>query len=205
MPRPVKFTEEQILDVSRNLVVDEGPTALTMMAVGRALAAPSGSLYHRFPSVDVLAASVWIRAVERFQEGYLVEIARTDPLQAALGAAAHVVSWSRANLNDARLLLQFRSRDLRHGSWPEALRKEDRRLQRRVGAAVRSLQARFGAGDEASRHRVSFAVIDLPYAAVRPALVAGRPPLPTTDALVADTVTHVLQPLVDRQRGRTTR
>jgi hypothetical protein len=43
---------------------------------------------------------------------------------------------------------------------------------------------------------VSYAVIDVPYAAVRPALLAGRQPPDSTDDLVAETVEHTLQPLV---------
>ena len=123
--RPAKFSEEQILDVSRDLVVQSGPATLTMTAVARLLGAPSGSLYHRFPGRDTLAAALWIRGVRRFQSGYLARLSNPDPLEAALGAAGHVVSWSRANLSDARLLLQFRSSDLVHGPWPQTLRDEN--------------------------------------------------------------------------------
>jgi hypothetical protein len=48
---------------------------------------------------------------------------------------------------------------------------------------------------------VSFAVIDVPYAAVRPALLAGLPPPDTADALVAQTVEHILEPLVETHRN----
>lgn len=195
MPRPAKFSEEQILDVSRDLVVESGPATLTMTAVSRLLGAPSGSLYHRFPGRDTLAAALWVRAVRRFQSGYLAELGNRDPLQAALAAAGHVVTWSRANLNDARLLLQFRSRDLVHGQWPQTLRDENLRLRRQLETSIRDLQASFGATEPAERHRVSFAVIDVPYAAVRPALAAGIPPPKSTDILVAETVEQTLQPL----------
>jgi len=194
--RPAKFSEDQILDVSRDLVVQSGPATLTMTAVARLLGAPSGSLYHRFAGRDTLAAALWIRGVRRFQSGYLAKLANPDPLEAALGAAGHVVTWSRANLNDARLLLQFRSSDLVHGPWPQTLRDENLRLQGQLETGIRDLQAAFGATGAAARHRVSFAVIDVPYAAVRPALLAGKRPPDSTDVLVAETVEHTLKPFV---------
>ncbi len=196
MPRPAKFSEDQILDVSRDLVVQSGPATLTMTAVARLLGAPSGSLYHRFPARDTLAAALWIRGVRRFQNGYLAKLSNPDPLNAALGAAGHVVTWSRANLSDARLLMQFRSSDLVHGPWPQALRHENFRLQHQLEAGIGDLQTAFGATEPAERHRVSYAVIDVPYGAVRPALLAGKPPPDSTDVLVAETVEHTLKPFL---------
>ena len=202
MSRPAKFSEDQILDVSRDLVVQSGPATLTMTAVARLLGAPSGSLYHRFPGRDTLAAALWIRGVRRFQSGYLAKLGNPDPLKAALGAAGHVVTWSRANLSDARLLLQFRSSDLVHGPWPQTLRDENLRFQHQLETGIRDLQAAFGATEPAERHRVSYAVIDVPYAAVRPALLAGKRPPDSTDVLVAETVEHTLKPFVcDDRKG----
>jgi len=198
--RPPKFSADQILDVSRDLVVQSGPATLTMTAVARSLGAPSGSLYHRFPGRDTLAAALWIRGVRRFQSGYLAKLANPDPFKAARGAAGHVVTWSRANLSDARLLLQFRSSDLVHGPWPQTLRDENRRLQHQLETGIRDLQAAFGATDPAERHRVSFAVIDVPYAAVRPALLAGKRPPHSTEVLVAETVERVLKPFLSGDR-----
>jgi len=200
MSRPARFSEDQILDASRGLVVESGPAALTMTAVAGLLGAPSGSLYHRFSGRDTLAAALWIRAVRRFQSGYLGELSNPDPLTAALGAAGHVVSWSRDNLGDARLLLLLRGGDLVNGTWPQALRDENLRLQRRLSDAIARLQGAFGASDPESRHRVTFAVIDAPYAAVRPALLAGLPPPESADTLVAQTVEHILDPLVAANR-----
>jgi hypothetical protein len=94
------------------------------------------------------------------------------------------------------LLLQFRSSDLVHGPWPKTLRDENLRLQYQLESGIGDLQAAFGATEPAERHRVSYAVIDVPYAAVRPALRAGKRPPDSTDALVAETVEHTLKPFV---------
>ncbi len=200
VPRPAKFTEDEILDVSRGLVVQDGPAALTMTAVARALGAPSGSLYHRFPGRDTLAAAMWLRGVRHFQTGYLAELGDPDPFEAALGAAGHVVSWSRANLDDARLLMQFRGSDLVGGAWPKELRDENRRLQHRLATAIHGLQAAFGATGPSERHRVSYAVVDVPYSAVRRALISGERPPPSTDVLVTETVAHILKPFRNGDR-----
>ena len=172
-----------------------------MTAVARLLGAPSGSMYHRFAGRDTLAAALWLRGVRRFQSGYLAKLGNPDALAAALGAAGHVVTWSRANPGDARLLLQFRSSDLVHGPWPETLRDEHRRLQHQLETGIRHLQAAFGATEPVERHRVSYAVIDVPYAAVRPALLAGKRPPDSTDVLVAETVAHTLTPFVCGDRN----
>ncbi|HDH03413.1 MAG TPA: TetR/AcrR family transcriptional regulator [Actinobacteria bacterium] len=201
MPRPAVFTQDQILDASLELVVDSGPATLSMTAVAQALNASSGSLYHRFASRDLLVATLWLRAVRRFQDGYQAKLDHPDPLAAALGAAAHVLAWSRTNLSDARLLLLFRSTDLLHHSWPEELRQDNIDLQRRMQAGISAIQAAFGARDPASLQRIRFAVVDVPYAAVRPSLVDGKPPPDSMDALVDETVRHVLSPLLQNPKG----
>ena len=73
----------------------------------------------------------------------------------------------RGHLDDARLLLLFRSRDLIHGDWPSALGRDD---------LVRD------------RRRVRFAAMDIPYGAVRGPLSRGRAPEPELDAMIDDAV-----------------
>ncbi|MEA1902027.1 MAG: TetR/AcrR family transcriptional regulator [Actinomycetota bacterium] len=196
MARPAKYSTDVILDAARDIVVDAGPSALTVTAVTERLDAPSGSIYHRFGGRDQLAASLWVRCVDRFQQGYLERLAVPDPLEASLGAASHVVTFSRAHLGEARLLMVFRSQDLIHAAWPEDLRRANLDLQRRLEKAIGRLQSAFGATEPATRHRIRFAVVDMPYAAVRPALVAGKPPPPSADALVIEIVEHLLRPLL---------
>ena len=104
MPRPAKFDADQLLDTAAGLVVSEGgPAALTMTAVADRLGAPSGSIYHRFRSRDLLAASLWLRAVERFQDAVLPALEEHDVTTAARRSAATVLEWSRTNLVDAQL------------------------------------------------------------------------------------------------------
>ena len=95
------------------------------------------------------------------------------------------------------MLLLFRSNDLLNGAWPEELREENRRLQERLDNAVSGLETKLGATDAAASRRVRFAVVDVPYAAVRRPLQAGLAPSPALDELVVETATRVLEPLLE--------
>jgi len=66
MPRPARYTVDELLDAAAALLTDGGPTAVTMSAVARAVGAPSGSMYHRFPTRAALCGGLWIRTEERF-------------------------------------------------------------------------------------------------------------------------------------------
>jgi AcrR family transcriptional regulator len=191
--RPPKFSKDQMLDSALALVAQGGPTALSVSAVADRLGAPSGSIYHRFGSRDLLAASLWLRSLENFQEGLLASLQNTDAVDAVLAAATHVLRWSRANLTEAQMLLQYRSSDLLTDGWPDELRDRNRDLRRTLDSAVDEINHRIGAVNATDRRRVTFALIDIPYGAVRGPLGRGRPPEPELDAIVADAVIAVLK------------
>lgn len=178
MPRPPRFTTEEILDAGLALVADGGPGALTITGVAERIGAPSGSIYHRFASRDLLAGHLWVRTVEAFQDGWIDALARADePLPIARSGAAHVLTWSTDHPHAARLLMQHRSEDLLGETWPEELRDANRRQRQRVSAALHDLAARFGATDRhAVRRRLAFACIEIPTAEVRHCLARGTVP-----------------------------
>lgn len=192
MARPAKFDDEMVLDAASAIVANDGPAALSVVAVAEHLRAPSGSIYHRFASRDLLAASLWLRAVERFQRDWLQALAGDGPHDAARRSARHIVSWSRDNLDDARLLLLHRADDLVAGEWPIELAARNRAQRRNVDNAIAMLCRQLGARSPADRVRVRFAVVDVPYAAVRGSLVQGHPPEPALEAIVDDAVAGVL-------------
>ncbi|MCG7527704.1 TetR/AcrR family transcriptional regulator, partial [Streptomyces sp. OfavH-34-F] len=74
MARPPRFSTEQLLDAAVPLAAASGPAGVTMSAVAQATGAPSGSVYHRFPGRDALLAEVWLRTVERFQDGWFAAV-----------------------------------------------------------------------------------------------------------------------------------
>ncbi len=201
MARPAKYSTDQILDAALEVVADAGAGALTVTAVAHRLGAPSGSIYHRFPERDVLAASLWLRSVGRFQAHYRAALDDPDPRRAARAAAVSVVTWSREHTAEARLLMQYRSEDLLTTGWPESVRAENRRLRADVTAAITALARRLGATDRAALRRLTFAIVDVPYAAVRAALARGHRPDALAAELVAETVAALLTTFPEGDRS----
>lgn len=192
MARPAKFTEDQILDAALQLVAAGGPRSATMAAIAAAVGAPVGSLYHRFPSRELLLARLWIRTVHRFQHGFIEALAGADVDAAAVDAALHAVTWSREHLAEARVLLLHRREELA-ARWPDELGDELARLNDGARAAMREhARRRFGSDDEVHLQRLAFALADLPYAAMRRYLAAGEPPPASVDRLVVTTCRCVL-------------
>lgn len=186
MARPAKFTESEILDAALEVIAESGPAAATMAAIADQAGAPTGSLYHRFSSRDALLARLWVRTVERFQEGFVAALAAADLDEAALGAARHALVWAREHLAEARVLVLFRREELA-GRWPDEIGEELARLNGRVDEAVREhARRRYGADADGHLQRLRFVLVDLPYAASRRYLAAGMSPPVGLDELVAD-------------------
>lgn len=186
MVRPPRFDADQLLDAAVRLAAAGGPPAVTMSAVAHAVGAPSGSVYHRFAGRTALLAEVWLRTVERFQDGYHAVLVREgDPHRAARAAARHVVSWSRANPDEAALLL-YGAADFGRADWSEEhIRRADLGNER-VFTSLAALAEALGATDERSRERVTLALVDLPLSVVRRHLRAGEPLPPYAEDLTAE-------------------
>jgi AcrR family transcriptional regulator len=178
MARPELHSAGRILDAARTLVLDEGAGAATVGAIAQASGAPTGSLYHRFGSRDVLLARLWMRAVRRSQAPFVGAIAsRDDPLEAAVAAALSVYDFAREERADARLLLSLRREDLVQAPLPPAVADELAALNRPVERAVANLARRlYGRATKAALEATALAVVDLPYGAIRRHLIAGREP-----------------------------
>ena len=178
MPRPAIFTLDELLDAAAALVAADGPSAVTMSAVARAAGAPSGSMYHRFPTRAALCGELWIRTEERFHAGLSAALATSEePQMRCVAAARFTVQWCRDHPVEAQVLLTGADA-LGAADWPDELTSRRRRLHR---ALRRSL-----AGMPAHRDRVNAAVIDIPYAVVRRHLIGRRAIPASADAIVED-------------------
>jgi len=192
MGRPAKFSVEQILNSTVQLVADGGPARATIASIAESMGAPTGSIYHRFVSRDLLLARLWVRTAERAQAGFVEALAHEDLRVAARNAALHIPRWSRANFNEAKILLLYRRGDLAE-DWPEELGEDLAELQDSVLRAVRGYTKRlFGGVTKSTLQTTNFALLDIPYAAVRRHLIAGVPPPMLVDDLVTRTVFSVL-------------
>jgi AcrR family transcriptional regulator len=191
--------------VAGALVRRSGPAALSVSAVAQSLGAPSGSIYHRFESRDVLAASLWLRTVERFQSDYFAALTTSDdpreddPREVTRESAAFVLGWCRDHLDDARLLLLHRSSDLLVGPWPATLRHRNRRQRHALERFVTDISDRLGAVTKTDRRRVLFALFDIPYGAARGPLGRGRAPEPELDEIVDDAVCAAIDGISTRR------
>jgi AcrR family transcriptional regulator len=176
MGRPPRHDTDRLLDVAVSLAAATGPSSVTMAAVARAAGAPSGSVYHRFPTRAALLAALWLRTVDRFQEGFLAALADEQ----AQGAARHVITWSRANPDETRVLL-YGPADFDEPEWPQDAREQLNARNRRISDALEGLAKRLGTEVE----RLYLTTVDLPYATVRRHALAGKPIPPYTEDLVA--------------------
>lgn len=185
MPRHAKFNEEQILASTTQLVAADGPTAVTMAAIAGALRAPTGSIYHRFPSRDVLLGEVWLRAATAFQDGFFTTLGGPVPRDAGLAAAFYLPRRVRAHLAEARLLLLHRQEDFLAPNWPQEMRARALGLQRQVDSGLQSFSRRlFSRVDQQTLRLVTYAVLDAPLAAVRRHVAANEIPPDHIDALI---------------------
>ena len=186
MPRPARYSVDTLLDVAAELLAAEGPSAVTMSAVARAAGAPSGSVYHRFPTRAALCGELWARTEERFQEALIDALSEgRGAQQRCVAGALRIVQWCRENSTEAQVLLAG-PHELGLGDWPDPIAGRRKRLQRKLRKAMAGLPDEEG--------RVSAAVIDVPGAIVRRHLRARQSIPASADTIVADCARALIPP-----------
>jgi AcrR family transcriptional regulator len=178
VPRPARYSVDELLDAAADLLAADGPVAVTMSAVARAVGAPSGSMYHRFPTRAALCGELWTRTEERFQRGFAEALGTSDDATARCVAGARfTVQWCRERPAEAQVLLTGADA-LCRADWPAPLKaRRDR---------VRNATRRLLAGLDADADRVHAAVVDVPYAVVRRHLVARQTIPESAEQIVRD-------------------
>lgn len=189
MGRTAKFTPEQFVDAALELAVAHGPAAVTMSAVAGRLHAPIGSVYHRFASRDMLLAVLWLRIVRSFQKGFLDTLHDKGGLEAAL----HTPRWVREHPKEAKLLLVYSREELISGPWPEEIRTCTASVAGELDDGIMEFTRQvFGGVTDSALRRTRFALIDVPYAAVRRSLIADEALPQEVDRMVSETYTAIL-------------
>jgi AcrR family transcriptional regulator len=174
MPRPALHQTDVALDAARDLILDSGPRRAGIREIAQRSGAPSGSLYHRFGSRDNLVALAWLRAVRRFQTGFVKALDADDPHDAVKGAVKWGVQYALTEPADTRLLLCFSRDDLLDADPAADTLTELAAVNLAVESAVHRLaRLAFGTITTASVERITYAVIDLPYAVLRRHVQAG--------------------------------
>lgn len=167
MAPPRKHETDAILDAARTLVLSDGPRAASVAAIATASGAPAGTLYHRFGSRNGVLSSVWLRAIERFQQRVQAAGTETAAVEAAVAMTRAAVEFAREHPEDARLLLQVRLRDLFDGATDtdfldrlDRMNAPSKQRLRRIAADL------FGQAGGRELDTVVRAVVDIPYAAL---------------------------------------
>ncbi|MEV0028316.1 TetR/AcrR family transcriptional regulator [Nocardia sp. NPDC050793] len=173
MGRPPKHDADRLLDAAAELLAAGGPAAVTMSAVAKAVGAPSGSVYHRFPDRPALLAALWSRTLRRFHEELLAVLTIERPEEAIRRSARATLDWARRNPRDAAVLLAGAG-ELGERDWSRQARDDNARANAAIQDAVTDLIARTGDTGAQATDQVLLAVVDLPYALVRRYLLAGQ-------------------------------
>jgi AcrR family transcriptional regulator len=187
MGRPARYDVDSLLDGAVALAASGGPAAVTMTAVASAVGAPSGSVYHRFPTRAALLSALWLRTLERFQASLLDAAAAGDPVT----VAQHTITWSRDHPAEARVLL-YGARDFAQSEWSREMQQRLNDAQQRVATSFERLGRRIGVRGRAGRERIVLALADIPLALVRRHLNAGEPIPIGAEDLVATTTRALL-------------
>ncbi|MBB5132478.1 AcrR family transcriptional regulator [Thermocatellispora tengchongensis] len=181
MPRSPSFTHDQILDAARDAAFEHWRSA-TVGHVTALLGAPSGSIYHRFASRDVLFGSAWIRSIRAFQAGLTPAAETGDPIEAIVRTALWIPEFCRRHPRDARMMTVFRYADL-VATGPPQLQEELRHLNDPVLDHLRRLtERRYGRITPHGLEVVTLACHDSPYGIVRP-IIGERIPAWIDDAV----------------------
>ncbi len=197
MGRRARYNRRDIALATAEVIAEKGPNGATMAAISEHLGAPTGSIYHRFASRDLLLGDVWLTTLEGYQAGYIEQLQRPVP-DAPVHAALHIPRWVRENMVLARVLLLHRREDFAVAGWPDSYSARADALQSQMVEAFRQCcRERNGRVSKKGLIRLRFALLDVPYGAVKPYVQRGEAPGLLVDELIAQTVRATL----DLQRG----
>ena len=166
--RPRLHSDDAILDAARSLVCAEGARAATVAAIASASGAPTGSIYHRFGSVDELIARLWLRAVRRLQAVLLQPPGAGDPVERTVALARATFDHCLREPEDAQILAAFSLESVLAHDLPGELRAELATVNAPASAALRSIaRDLFGSASRSAVDAAAAAIVDLPYGLAR--------------------------------------
>lgn len=183
MPRPARFTDDDVLDAALTCAARDGH-ATTVADVAAELDGPVGSIYHRFASREALLVRLWLRSVGRFQAGLFELAGDPDPHRALVQMALHVPRYCRDRPDEARALTLYRQ-DRLQADGPVDLREDVAAVNTRLEDVTRRLtRRRYHTADKTHLLCVLTATRLSPYGLVRPYL-GGPVPAFLDDAVAA--------------------
>lgn len=186
MGRAAHFENHHFITAAQEIMALEGAAALTVQKIASRAGATTGSVYHRFDSLDIIAATAWVEAVEAFQQAFADSLQGADLFEAVLSGALLTPRWSRKNLTQTQVLLRFDLAELTESALPDPLQIRIRRLGKDLRATMVALLRRFGKkNDEPDMFRLlQFLLAGMPLAAVKPYLEKNQKPPPRVDLII---------------------
>jgi AcrR family transcriptional regulator len=190
MPRPAAFTTDEVLDAALACVARDRHAA-TIADMARALGGPVGSIYHRFPTRDVVLARLWLRSVGRFQAGLFDIVSHGNangepPVDTLVQMAVHVPRYCRRHPDEAVALTLYRQDRLLRDCH-ESVRPDVAAVNSGIDELGRTMTRRcFGTVTRRRSTLVLWATRLNPYGLVRP-YVGGDVPTLLDDVVAAST------------------
>lgn len=198
--RPARFNHDLIIDAASKVVAERGPASASISRIAQAAGAPSGSIYHRFSSRNILLGEVWVGAAESFQQGFIDLLDVNGGRPEIDDLALYLPRRVRVHPVEARILLMHRREDFLDDKWPNDLKGRAERLGCRLLATRRSFcKEMFGRADSQTLAIASYALMGAPLAATRPYIEQGQRPPPIVDQLICQTVRAVFSMLEKRK------
>lgn len=194
MARPRVHDLDRLLDVAERLVVEVGPTGVTVRSLAAAAGVPNGTIYHAFGSLGALLARVWLRAAGEFLD-LQTELAdrAPSPVEAVIAAADTPADFAGLRPEAARLLLTVKKDHLLGPHLPDDLADALLTLDTRVVTLLVKLAEKLWDRRDAQAVEVlTTCVVDLPTALFRRPLTVGEPISEDSRARLAAAVRAVL-------------
>jgi AcrR family transcriptional regulator len=189
MGRSAHFDSEHFVSAAQRVMAAEGPPGLTIQKIAGQAGATTGSVYHRFASIDVIAATAWVEAATEYQRSFARSLQGRALFDVVLAGALHTPEWSRGNLIRARVLLRFDAGNFDSADLPGPLRGQVQRLRKDLRKAVAALLRRFTPADrERSAHLLQFLLAEMPLAAVKPHLIKNQRPPAYVDSFIRQSI-----------------
>jgi AcrR family transcriptional regulator len=166
MPRPRVHDPDRVLDAAESLAVSSGPAAVTVRAIGAAVGASNGALYHTFGSRTGLLARAWLRAGHRFLAAQTASVdGAPTGVQAVLAAADTPAVFAEQYPNSGLLLLTVPRDKLLNPNLPDEIATEIRDLEKTlVGLMIRLAVSIWNRKDAAAVDTITTCIVDLPTA-----------------------------------------
>lgn len=164
-----KFTEDDLLDAAENVIAAAGVDASSIAAIARAAGAPSGSIYHRFPTRKHLLGALWVRTATSYRIALTdaVSTSASEPDRLAETVVKRTFAWVDEHPSRAELLMRFRTEDFVPGDWPQTVLDQIQATNATLSNVLFVLAGQL----ELDPLDVTLALIDIPATAARRSLL----------------------------------